>query len=111
MRRKAFVPGVPSIADRDPPPQPSVAKRPTPPIDRAAVQYLDPVRAIYRPTRLPPGLERFVGREDFFRHVGMGPDGTPMMECPVHWPDGVKWVPIADLEILEILEDQDIRAG
>ena len=61
---------------------------------------------------LAPGLERFVGREDLFRHVGMGPDGAqPMMQCPVHWPSGVKWVPIGDLEILEILEDQDVRAG
>ena len=34
-----------------------------------------------------------------------------MMQCPSHWPKGVTWVPIRDLEILEILEDQDIRAG
>ncbi len=27
-----------------------------------------------------------------------GSDGAPMMQCPVHWPDGVKWVPISDLE-------------
>lgn len=84
-------------------------------IDRKAVQYLDRVRAIFRPTstdELKPGLERFIGREDFFRHVGMGPHGAqPMMQCPVHWPDSVKWVPIGDLEILEILEDQDVRAG
>lgn len=84
-------------------------------IDRAAVQYLDCVRAIFRPTRrdmLVPGLERFVGEEDLFRHVGMASDGIqPMMQCPVHWPGSVKWVPIGDLEILEILEDQDVRAG
>ncbi len=85
-----------------------------PPIDRKAVQYLDRVRAVFRPTSddLAPGLERFVGREDIFRHVGPELDGVqPMMECPVHWPDTVKWVPIRDLEILEILEDQDVRAG
>jgi hypothetical protein len=87
-------------------------------LDRTAVQYLDRVRAIFRPTQsdtLAPGLERFVGREDIFRHVGtadMGSDGTqPMMQCPVHWPGGTTWVPIRDLEILEILEDQDVRAG
>jgi len=91
--------------------------RPPPP-DRAAVQYLDRVRAVFRPLRsdsLAPGLERFIGHEDIFRHVGIsesGPDGAqPMMECPVHWPGGVRWVPIRDLEILEILEDQDVRAG
>jgi hypothetical protein len=33
------------------------------------------------------------------------------MQCPPNWPKGVTWVPIRDLEILEILEDQDIRAG
>ena len=87
-------------------------------IDRNAVQYLDRVRAIFRPTssdNLAPGLERFVGREDIFRHVGeadLGSDGTqPMMQCPSDWPDGATWVPIRDLEILEILEDQDVRAG
>jgi hypothetical protein len=32
-----------------------------------------------------------------------------MMQCSPHWP--VTWVPIRDLEILEILDDQDIRAG
>jgi hypothetical protein len=86
-----------------------------PPIDRAAVQYLDCVRAIFRPTRrdvLAPGLEQFIGREDLFRHLGMASDGAQaMMQCPVHWPSSVKWVPIGDLEILEILEDQDVRAG
>jgi hypothetical protein len=84
------------------------------PIDRKAVQYLDRVRAVFRPISddLAPGLERFVGREDIFRHVGPELGGAqPMMECPVHWPSTVKWVPIRDLEILEILEDQDVRAG
>lgn len=106
------------MTDGDQPPQqsePAGDSVPRPPIDRAAVQYLDRVRAIYRPTQsktLAPGLERFVGCEDIFRHVGTGSDGAqPMMECPVHWPDGVRWVPIGDLEILEILEDQDVRAG
>ena len=72
------------------------------------------MRAIFRPTSdtLEPGLVRFVGREDLFRHVGIGPDAAqPMMQCPVHWPGDVKWVPIGDLEVLEILEDQDVRAG
>ncbi|HYD05834.1 MAG TPA: hypothetical protein VEC60_08910 [Reyranella sp.] len=116
-RRAIGVPGVPSMTDADQPSQLSGpadnAKRA--PIDRSAVQYLDRVRAIFRPTSrdaLAPGLERFVGQEDFFRHVGMAPEGgQPMMQCPVHWPDDVKWVPLADLEILEILEDQDVRAG
>jgi len=117
MRRKGLMPGVPSMTDREPPPEPSrpassVARQP---IDRATVQYLDRVRAIFRPTRrdtLPPGLERFIGREDIFQHLGMSSDGAqPMMQCPVHWPSGVKWVPIRDLEILEILENQDVRAG
>jgi hypothetical protein len=87
-------------------------------IDRSAVQYLDRVRAVFRPTsrdNLAPGLERFIGTEDVFRHLGeadMAPQGTQaMMQCPPHWPKGVTWVPIRDLEILEILEDQDIRAG
>lgn len=117
-RRTISVPSVPSMTDPDWPPQPNELAGDSdrqPPIDRNAVQYLDRVRAIYRPTlsdALAPGLERFVGREDFFRHVGTGSDGSqPMMECPVHWPDGVRWVPIGDLEILEILEDQDVRAG
>ena len=76
------------------------------------------MRAIFRPARrdtLAPGLERFVGREDIFRHVGTtdtGADGAqPMMQCPSYWPSGTTWVPIRDLEILEILEDQDVRAG
>lgn len=106
------------MTDPDQPPKPGkTADAPTQtrPIDRNAVQYLDRVRAIYRPASgdgLAPGLERFIGREDFFRHVGMASDGAqPMMECPVHWPSEVKWVPIRDLEIMEILEDQDVRAG
>jgi hypothetical protein len=120
-RRTISVPGVPSMTDPDQPTEESVPaggsdRRPA--IDRAAVQHLDPVRAIYRPTssdNLVPDLERFIGREDIFRRVGeadMGADGTQaMMQCPPHWPAGVTWVPIRDLEILEILEDQDIRAG
>ena len=87
-------------------------------IDRSAVQHLDRVRAIFRPTssdNLAPGLERFIGREEIFRHVGeadMASHGAQaMMQCPPHWPNGVTWVPIRDLEILEILDDQDIRAG
>jgi hypothetical protein len=35
----------------------------------------------------------------------------PMMQCPPYWPGGTTWLPIRDLEILEILEDQDVRAG
>ena len=117
-RRTISVPVVPSMTDADQPPQPTGPpggsdQRPL--IDRTAVQYLDRVRAIFRPTRreaLTPGLERFVGREDIFRHVGMASDGAqPLMQCPSYWPDGVRWVPIGDLEILEILEDQDVRAG
>jgi hypothetical protein len=125
-RRMIGVPSVPSMTDpAEPTPDgPTEASEPAgdcgqqPPIDRTAVQYLDRVRAIFRPTRrdtLAPGLERFIGREDIFRHVGTADvesDGAqPMMQCPVHWPSGVKWVPIRDLEILEILEDQDVRAG
>ena len=102
----AFCPGAPARAsDRQS-------------IDRSAVQYLDRVRAIFRPARsdaLAPGLECFIGREDIFRHVGTadtGSDGPQaMMQCPSYWPDGTTWVPIRDLEILEILEDQDVRAG
>jgi hypothetical protein len=121
-RRTFGVPAVPSMTDGNGAP-PDGAQQSSgrvggtdrPLIDRAAVQYLDCVRAIFRPTRrdmLVPGLERFVGEEDLFRHVGMASDGIqPMMQCPVHWPGSVKWVPIGDLEILEILEDQDVRAG
>jgi hypothetical protein len=121
-RRTISVPGVPSMTDPD---RSTGATGPAgdsdrlPPIDRTTVQYLDRVRAIFRPTRsdtLAPGLERFVDREDIFRHVGTadtGSDGTqPMMQCPSYWPDdSPRWVPIRDLEILEILEDQDVRAG
>jgi hypothetical protein len=120
------VPSVPSMTDPDGstpdgPPEVSGPARdadPQPPIDRAAVQYLDRVRAIYRPTQsdtLAPGLERFIGREEIFRHVGTADNGSdgaqPMMQCPSYWPDGARWVPIRDLEILEILDDQDVRAG
>jgi hypothetical protein len=86
-------------------------------IDRNAVQYLDRVRDIFRPTsdELAPGLERYIGREDIFRHVGEVDTAfhgmQPMMQCPSYWPRGVTWVPIRDLEILEILDDQDVRAG
>ncbi|HLG49193.1 MAG TPA: hypothetical protein VKY24_23305 [Reyranella sp.] len=105
------------MTDADPPApasEPAGATDQRPPIDRKAVQYLDRVRAVFRPTSddLAPGLERFIGREDIFRHVGVELGGVqPMMECPVHWPRTVKWVPLRDLEILEILEDQDVRAG
>jgi len=120
-RRMISVPSVPSMTDLEQPPQPSgPARAPDrqPAIDRDAVQHLDRVRAIFRPTdldHLAPGLERFIGREDFFRRVGeadTASHGTQaMMQCPPNWPSGVTWVPIRDLEILEILEDQDIRAG
>jgi hypothetical protein len=120
-RRAISVPSVPSMTAPDAPAEaggpPGDAGRPVP-IDREAVQYLDRVRAVLRPARsdaLAPGLERFIGKEDVFRHVGtvdVGSDGPePMMQCPSHWPDGTTWVPIRDLEILEILEDQDVRAG
>ena len=115
------VPSVPSMTDLERPSQvsgPAAGSDEQPLIDRKAVQYLDRVRAIFRPTSsdtLAPGLERFIGREDIFRHVGqadVAPDGAqPMMQCPSHWPQGVTWVPIRDLEILEILDDQDVRAG
>ncbi len=125
-RRRINVPSVPSMTDANGSPQargPAAESGRLPPGDRTpidprTVQYLDRVRAIFRPTcsdALAPGLERFVGREDIFRHVGMtdaGSDGPqPMMQCPSYWPDSVRWVPIRDLEILEILEDQDVRAG
>jgi len=118
-RRTISVPGVPSMSDVD---RPSEASAPAgkpdrqPAIDSGAVQYLDRVRAIFRPTssdNLAPGLQRFIGREDIFRHVGaadMASHGSQaMMQCSPHWP--VTWVPIRDLEILEILDDQDVRAG
>jgi len=120
-RRRIMAPGVPSMTDLDRSAETArpVGKpdRPTP-IDRAKVQYLDRVRAIFRPARsegLAPGLERFVGREDIFRHVGMADTASggaqAIMQCPPYWPDDTRWVPIRDLEILEILEDQDVRAG
>ena len=118
-RRTISVPGVPSMTEPDGPPEASKpsdgADRPSL-IDRSAVQYLDRVRAIFRPTSSDAlGLERVIGREDIFRHVGttdMGADGVQaMMQCPSYWPDGTTWVPIRDLQILEILEDQDVRAG
>jgi hypothetical protein len=120
-RRTISVPSVPSMTDPDRPTDVSVPADDSdrqPAIDRDAVQHLDRVRAIFRPTssdNLVPGLERFIGREDIFRRVGeadMASHGTQaMMQCPPHWPSGVTWVPIRDLEILEILDDQDIRAG
>ena len=125
-RRTISVPSVPSMTDLDAPiphgpTQPSGPAGDSdqqPPVARNAVQYLDRVRAIFRPTRsgtLAPGLERFIGVEDIFRHVGMADMAShgaqPMMQCPSHWPNGATWVPIRDLEILEILDDQDVRAG
>ena len=120
-RRTIRVPDVPSMTDPDGPTQPTEPvgdSHQQPPVDRNAVQYLDRVRAIFRPTRsdtLAPGLERFIGVEDIFRHVGtadMASHGAqPMMQCPSHWPSGATWVSIRDLEILEILDDQDVRAG
>jgi hypothetical protein len=120
-RRMIDVPSVPSMTAADRPLQES---RPTagtdrqPPIARDAVQYLDRVRAVFRPigsNELAPGLERFIGQEEIFRHVGEadlpGRGRGPMMQCPSHWSDDAAWVPIGDLEILEILEDQDVRAG
>jgi hypothetical protein len=119
-RRMISVPTVPSMTEPDGPQpgEPAGCSDQQPAIDRDAVQHLDRVRAIFRPTssdNLAPGLERLIGREDLFRRVGeadMGSQGVqPMMQCPSHWPNGVTWVPIGDLEILEILDDQDIRAG
>jgi hypothetical protein len=118
-RRTIGLPTVPSMADAGgpaPPQEPAGDPvRPRRPIDRAAVQYLDRVRAVFRPRNrdgLAPGLARFIGSEDVFRHVGTAPHGAhPMMQCPPHWSAGATWVPIGDLEILEILEDQDVRAG
>ena len=120
-RRAISPPSVPSMTDPDQPAQVSGSagdSDPQPLVDRNAVQYLDRVRAIFRPAStdaLEPGLERFIGREDIFRHVGtadMASHGAQaMMQCPSHWPNGATWVPIRDLEILEILDDQDVRAG
>ena len=121
-RRSIGVPGVPSMTDlegaaRDGQAPAAISNR-QPPVDRSAVQYLDRVRAIFRPTSsdtLALGLARFIGVEDIFRHVGTAdtaPHGVqPMMQCPSHWQNGATWVPIRDLEVLEILEDQDVRAG
>ena len=82
------------------------------PVSRPRARHLPPDGQRQPPA---PGLERFVGREDIFRHVGdtdmAGHGAQPMMQCPAHWPKGVTWVPIRDLEILEILDDQDVRAG
>src|SRR5690349_4005168 len=105
-RRPIAVPSVPSLTDADRPAPASApasgAERPAP-VDRDAVQYLDRVRAIFRPTGSDPtgsdgpapGLERFVGREDIFRHVGVtdtaGRGAEAMMQCPAHWPRGVTW--------------------
>ena len=120
-RHTISVPSVSSMTDPDRSTQvsgPAGDSDRQPAIDRNAVQHLDRVRAIFRPTssdNLAPGLERFIGREEIFRHVGeadMASHGAQaMMQCPPHWPNGVTWVPIRDLEILEILDDQDIRAG
>ena len=120
-RHTISVPGVPSMTDLDRPAQPSDPAGDSdrqPAIDRNAVQYLDRVRAVFRPANsdnLAPGIERFIGKEDIFRHVGeadMASRGTQaMMQCPPHWANGVSWVPIRDLEVLEILDDQDVRAG
>jgi hypothetical protein len=120
-RHTIRVPSVPSITGPDRPTEvrgPAGEPDRRPAIDRRAVQHLDRVRAIFRPTssdKLAPGLERFIGREDFFRHVGETDTAShgaqAMMQCPPNWPNGVTWVPIRDLEILEILDDQDIRAG
>jgi hypothetical protein len=120
-RRTISLPSVPSMTDLG---RPTQASEPAghsdrqPAIDRNAVQHLDRVRAIFRPKsseNLTPGLERFIGREDIFRYVGDAEIGShrarPMMQCPPYWPNGVTLVPIGDLEILEILDDQDIRAG
>lgn len=120
-RRTIGMPSVPSMTGADrpiPASEPAVSSDRQAPIGRDAVQYLDRVRAIYRPTsssKLAPGVERFIGREDIFRHVGQADTAShgagPMMQCPSHWSDGATWVPICDLEILEILDDQDVRAG
>lgn len=120
-RRAISMPSVPSMTDADQPVQerePAAGSDRQPPVRRDEVQYLDRVRAIFRPTsgsELPPGVERFIGMEDVFRHVGQADTARhgaePMMQCPSHWSDGAMRVPIRDLEILEILEDQDVRAG
>ena len=95
-RRTISVPSVPSMSDLDPPSEVSAPAGDSdrqPAIDPSAVQYLDPVRAIFRPTssdNLAPGLERFIGREDIFRHVGEADTAShgaqAMMQCSPHWP-------------------------
>jgi hypothetical protein len=118
-RRTISLPSVPSMTDLDrPTSEPAGHSDRQPAIDRNAIQHLDRVRAIFRPKsseKLTPGLERFIGMEDIFRYVGdaeIGSQGArPMMQCPPHWSNVVTWVPIGDLEILEILDDQDLRAG
>jgi len=117
-RRALGMPSVPSMTDQSPQASaPTGDSEQRPPIDRNAVQYLDRVRAIFRPASsdaLAAGLERFIGKEGVFRHIGMADTAhgaQPMMQCLSHWPNGASWVPIRDLEILEILEDQDVRAG
>lgn len=120
-RRMIGLPSVPTTEVEATPPTggaEAAAAHPQPPIERGAVQYLDRVRAVFRPKNgrtLAPGVERFIGTEDIFRHVGEGDmpghGSGPMMQCPVHWSNDLIRVPIDDLEILEILEDQDVRAG
>ena len=80
-RRTISVPGVPSMTDPDGPTEASGptdgADRPSL-IDRKAVQYLDRVRAIFRPMRsdaLASGLERFIGRR-----ISFGTLGQPIWE-------------------------------
>src|SRR5262249_57996206 len=118
-RWKGLMPGVPSMTDREPPTRPGEPARGAdqrPPIDRNAVQYLDRVRAIFRPANsdaLAAGLERFIGKEGIFRHIGMADTahGTQtMMQSLSPWPNHASWGPIGGLERLEILEDQDVRS-
>ena len=120
-RHMVSVPTVPSMTESDRPTRvsgPAGVSDRQPSIDCNAVQHLDRVRAIFRPMsseNLAPGLKRFIDREGIFRRIGeaaLAYHGAPaMMQCPPHWSNGVTWVPIRDLEILEILDDQDIRAG
>jgi hypothetical protein len=55
----------------------------------------------------PQEFARFLKEEQVKSSSG----AQPMTQCPLHWPNGATWVPIRDLEILEILDDQDVRAG
>ena len=120
-RHMVSVPTAPSMTDPDRPTRvsgPAGDSDRQPSIDCNAVQHLDRVHAIFRPMsseNLAPGLERFIGREGIFRRVGeadLASHGAPaMMQCPPHWSNGVTWVSIRDLKILEMLDDQDIRAG